>query len=244
MRSCQKTSAAPLRSSSDSRRTLLDHLADSGAEPDTAFLELLTTTAETRAKSLLDDYATALAGLRDGGEARSTARALRTLVSVHVYEGSAYHHCDALPGLLSELADALAEEQHANGLWEHGADGNPPDTAFSIVDLNLTYHLLDEDAHEPTTELRATLERILRTAGSALATGGVHTANHRCLCRARTAGHCRRGGTADTGAVSRTARSAGSRCASSWPSAICSAAAPRKVGIGIAAEVMTTLNRG
>ncbi|MFE4993307.1 hypothetical protein ACFRH4_18565 [Streptomyces mirabilis] len=174
------------------RKTFLAALADTGVPLDTAFVELLTATAETSAKAVLDGYAADLVELRDGGEARAATRALRTLVSVYVHEGSAYHHSAALLGPAAELADALAEEQYDNGLWEHGADGNPADTAFSIVDLNLIHHLLEEDAHEATTGLRATIERILRLAGPSLATGGVHTANHRWLvCAALARLHAR-----------------------------------------------------
>lgn len=147
------------------RKTFLAALADTGVPLDTAFVELLTATAETSAEAVLDGYGADLVELRDGGEARAATRSLRTLVSVYVHEGSAYHHSAALLGPAAELADALAEEQYDNGLWEHGADGNPADTAFSIVDLSLIHHLLEEDAHEPTTGLRATIERILRLAG-------------------------------------------------------------------------------
>ncbi|MCZ1002922.1 hypothetical protein O1M63_40905 [Streptomyces mirabilis] len=174
------------------RKTFLAALADTGVPLDTAFVELLTATAETSAKAVLDGYGADLVELRDGGEARAATRSLRTLVSVYVHEDSAYHHSAALLGPAAELADALAEEQYDNGLWEHGADGNPADTAFSIVDLSLIHHLLEEDAHEPTTGLRATIERILRLAGPSLATGGVHTANHRWLvCAALARIHAR-----------------------------------------------------
>ncbi|WP_206439654.1 hypothetical protein [Streptomyces scabichelini] len=159
-------------------------VADTGVEADgldTDFLAFLTTAADARAKSVLDGYGAYLTELRDQGKARSSARALRTLTSVYVHGGSAYHHDDALLGPLGELADTLAEEQFDDGLWDQGAAHSPPDTAFSIVDLNLAYSLLDEDGHRPTGKLRATVERILRAAGPALATGGLHTANHRWL---------------------------------------------------------------
>ncbi|WP_202918457.1 hypothetical protein [Streptomyces cavernae] len=149
---------------------------------DTDFLEFLTTAAEARAKALLDGYRDHLTELRDLGRARSTGRALRTLTSVHVHDAAAYHHAEDLLGPMTELAEALAEEQLDNGLWfEQGGTGSPPDTAFTIADLNITYHLLDEDGHPPTAGIRATVENILRKAGPGLATGGLHTANHRWL---------------------------------------------------------------
>ncbi|MEV0218796.1 hypothetical protein [Streptomyces sp. NPDC050704] len=154
---------------------------EGGGRQDTDFLDFLTTAADDRAKSVLDGYAAYLTELRDRGQARPSARALRTLTSVFVHGGSAYHHDGALLGPLGELADTLEEEQFDDGLWDQGAAHSPPDTAFSIVDLNLAYSLLDEDGHASTRPLRATVERILRAAGPALATGGLHTANHRWL---------------------------------------------------------------
>ncbi|TLS46654.1 hypothetical protein FE633_08135 [Streptomyces montanus] len=151
------------------------------AGEDTDFLTFLTAAADARATSILDGYGAYLTELRDRGKARSSARALRTLTSVYVHDGSAHHRDGALLGPLGELADALAEEQFDDGLWDQGAAHSPPDTAFSIVDLNLAYSLLDEDDHRPTEKLRATVEGILRSAGPGLATGGLHTPNHRWL---------------------------------------------------------------
>ncbi|MBA2809931.1 hypothetical protein E0500_021635 [Streptomyces sp. KM273126] len=153
------------------------------AEPqlDADFLEFLTTAADARAAALLTGYQAHITELRERGRARSTARALRTLTSTYVHDGSAYHHSAELLAPMAELAGALADEQE-DGLWDHGTGGgSPPDTAFSIVDLNLTYHLLDGDGHRPTVTLRGVIERVLRAAGPALATGGLHTANHRWL---------------------------------------------------------------
>ncbi|MPY58414.1 hypothetical protein [Streptomyces spongiae] len=147
---------------------------------DADFLEFLTTAADARAAALLTGYPAHITELREKGRARSTARALRTLTSVHVHEDSAYHHSAELLAPMAELADALADEQE-DGLWDHGTDGSPPDTAFSVVDLNITHHLLHEDGHRSTAALRKAIERILRAAGPALATGGLHTANHRWL---------------------------------------------------------------
>ncbi|WP_192583351.1 hypothetical protein [Streptomyces albicerus] len=159
---------------------------------DTDFVDFLTRAADARADSVLDGYGTYLKELRDQGKARSSARALRTLTSVYVHGDSRRHHDAALLGPLGELAEALAEEQFDDGLWDQGAAHSPPDTAFSIVDLNLTHSLLTGDDHEATRPLRATLERILRKAGPGLATGGLHTANHRWLvCSALARIHAR-----------------------------------------------------
>ncbi|MFG2647745.1 hypothetical protein [Streptomyces sp. NPDC048436] len=150
-------------------------------QPDRDFVDFLTTAADKRATAVLDGYAAHITDLRDMGKARAAARSLRTLTSVHVHTGSAHHHDNELLGPLRELADALAEEQYDDGLWDQGAVHSPPDTAFSVVDLNIAYALLDKDGEPATRKLRSTVEGILRKAGPGLANGGVHTANHRWL---------------------------------------------------------------
>nr|WP_202121575.1 hypothetical protein [Streptomyces sp. BA2] len=148
---------------------------------DQDFVDFLTEAADARAAAVIDGYDDDLTELRDQGKARAAARSLRTLTSVHVHPGSRYHHDDALLGPLGGLAEALADEQFDDGLWDQGAVHSPPDTAFSIVDLNIAHALLDKDGERSTAKLRATVERILRKAGPGLANGGVHTANHRWL---------------------------------------------------------------
>ncbi|MEV6752783.1 hypothetical protein [Streptomyces sp. NPDC051214] len=159
---------------------------------DADFVGFLTQAADRRAADVLDGYAATLTELRDMGRARAAARGLRTLTSVYVHADSAHHHDAALIGPLGELADALAAEQYDDGLWDQGAVHSPPDTAFSVVDLNIAYALLDKDGEQATRKLRGTVERILRKAGPGLANGGVHTANHRWLvCSALTRIHRR-----------------------------------------------------
>ncbi|MGW7080246.1 hypothetical protein ACWGH2_26325 [Streptomyces sp. NPDC054871] len=158
--------------------------AAAASEPprqDQDFVDFLTEAADARAASVIDGYDDYITDLRDQGKARAAARSLRTLTSVHVHPGSRYHHDDALLAPLGGLAQALADEQFDDGLWDQGAVHSPPDTAFSIVDLNIAHALLDKDGERSTAKLRATVERILRKAGPGLANGGVHTANHRWL---------------------------------------------------------------
>lgn len=152
-----------------------------GSRTDAAFMSLLTETADRRAAELLTTYGETVTDLRDRGRARAAARALRTFTSVYVHEDSAYHHSRDLLGPLGELADVLAAEQYDDGLYDQGAVHSPPDTAFSVVDLNLAYALLERDGHRATEGVRRTVAGVLRKAGPGLAHGGVHTANHRWL---------------------------------------------------------------
>ncbi|MDX3229870.1 hypothetical protein [Streptomyces sp. ME19-01-6] len=157
-------------------------------ELDKDFLAVLTKAADGRVAEVLDGRAAAIAELTDQGKARWAARSLRLLASVHVWDDAAHHHDAALVAPMTELADALAAAQFDDGLYDQGAVHSPPDTAFSIVDLSLTYGLLDEDGHASTQGIRATLKKILLKAGKGLSEGGLHTPNHRwkiCAALAR-----------------------------------------------------------
>ncbi|WP_206325992.1 MULTISPECIES: hypothetical protein [unclassified Streptomyces] len=142
-----------------------------GSPTDAAFMSLLTETADRRAAELLTTYGETVTDLRDRGRARAAARALRTFTSVYVHEDSAYHHSRDLLGPLGELADVLAAEQYDDGLYDQGAVHSPPDTAFSVVDLNLAYALLERDGHRATEGVRRTVAGVLRKAGRGSRTG-------------------------------------------------------------------------
>ncbi|NUP38910.1 MAG: hypothetical protein HOY76_18315 [Streptomyces sp.] len=155
---------------------------------DKGFLAVLTKAADGRVTEVLDGRAAAIAELTNQGKARWAARSLRLLASVHVWADAGHHHDAALIAPMTELADALAAAQFDDGLYDQGAVHSPPDTGFSIVDLGLTYGLLEEDDDTSTRSIRATLKKILLKAGKGLAEGGVHTPNHRwkiCAALAR-----------------------------------------------------------
>jgi hypothetical protein len=110
---------------------------------------------------------------------RNVARNARRLVSAYVWDRSPYHHDPALLGPLTWLVEQLAVRQHDNGLYDLGNLHSPPDTAFAIQDVCVLYSLLDADGRTETAGLRATLASVVQKAAPALATGGVHTPNHR-----------------------------------------------------------------
>ena len=80
---------------------------------------------------------------------------------------------------MAEMAEALAAFQHDDGLFDQGNLHSTPDSSFTLQDLCQILTLLDQDDDARTKELRATITGIVRKAGPALATGGVHTPNHR-----------------------------------------------------------------
>ena len=110
---------------------------------------------------------------------RTVARKARRLVSGYVWGRSSYHHDATLLGPLGWLVDQLAARQHEDGLYDVGNLHSPPDSAFAIQDVCTLYALLDADASAETAAMRATLASVIKKAGPALASGGVHTPNHR-----------------------------------------------------------------
>ncbi|WP_350280709.1 hypothetical protein [Kribbella sp. HUAS MG21] len=110
---------------------------------------------------------------------RTVARKARRLVSGYVWGRSAYHHDAALLGPLQWLVGQLAARQHEDGLYDVGNLHSPPDSAFAIQDVCMLYALLDADGQPETAALRDTLAAVVKKAGPALASGGVHTPNHR-----------------------------------------------------------------
>lgn len=143
------------------------------AAVDEEFLAFLTKANEAQIPLVLSSYQNA------GDSVRTIARKGRRLISGYAWGRSRYHHDNALLDPLRTLCDRLAALQHEDGLYDVGNLHSPPDSAFAIQDLCMMWALLDADGQAATEPHRAILEQILRKAGPALATGGVHTPNHR-----------------------------------------------------------------
>ncbi|MFI5706566.1 hypothetical protein [Kribbella sp. NPDC051620] len=139
---------------------------------DQEFFGMLTAAGEEQVAELLRTEPTA-------GDPRRVARNLRRLVAGYVAEQSSYHRDPAVLEPLRLLSDLLDRQQHEDGTYDVGNLHSPPDTAFLIQDLCVVWKLLDADDQPATAPIRATVHRILRKAGPALASGGVHTPNHR-----------------------------------------------------------------
>jgi hypothetical protein len=151
-------------------------------ERDEDFLSLLTAEADALVPDVLDSYREALAG---DISVRTVARYIRRLATAWTWQRSAHHHDTALLAPAAEMADALADLQHDDGLFDQGNLHSPPDTSFSIQDLCLVLTLLGQDDDPRAAGLRAAVTRVVRKAGPALAASGLHTPNHRWeLCGA------------------------------------------------------------
>ncbi|MEU4391684.1 hypothetical protein [Kribbella sp. NPDC023855] len=147
--------------------------AGANAGVDEEFLNLLTKFNEAQIPLVLDSYRSTT------DSPRGTARKARRLVSGYVWARSARHHDDSLIAPLAFLVDRLATLQHDDGTYDIGNLHSPPDSAFALQDLCMIQELLQADDTVATEPVRAVLETIIRKAGPALATGGVHTPNHR-----------------------------------------------------------------
>lgn len=143
------------------------------AAVDEDFLTLLTNANQKQIPLVLADHE------NPSDSVRGVARKARRLASGYVWGRSSYHHDAALLEPLRKLAEQLAARQHDDGTYDVGNLHSPPDSAFAIQDVCMVYALLDTDGQPATKPHRAILGKVLRKAGPALATGGVHTPNHR-----------------------------------------------------------------
>lgn len=140
---------------------------------DQEFFGVLTAAAEVQVAGLLG------AGRAADDDPRLVARKVRRLVAGYVAEQSSYHHDQAILERLQSLVEELRLRQHRDGTYDVGNLHSPPDTAFLIQDLCVVWELLDGDDQAVTAPIRSAVHGILQQAGPALASGGIHTPNHR-----------------------------------------------------------------
>ncbi|MEV6410657.1 hypothetical protein [Kribbella sp. NPDC051718] len=152
---------------------LLSPAVEVSMEVDEAFLGLLEKLNEARIPAVVSTCRSS------ADSARASARKARRLVSGYVWKRSAHHHDETLIEPLEFLAERLSALQHDDGTYDIGNLHSPPDTAFAVQDLCLCWALLESDGQAATEGSRAILEQVIRKAGLALATGGLHTPNHR-----------------------------------------------------------------
>ena len=115
---------------------------------------------------------------------------LRNLGAVFCHEESALYHDAKLARRIDLALGWLEREQHADGTIDLPTTNfhSPPDTAFVLLDLVLLYRLLQRDGSAEAGGWRSRLERFLRRGAAAIATGGIHTPNHRWVASGALAG--------------------------------------------------------
>lgn len=134
-----------------------------------------------------------LGGIPDGTGlymARPTAQLVVTLVCAATSPESAYFHSPSLLEPLRLAARCLLVLQHEDGTTDYPATNfhSTPDTAFTMDAVGPAIALIRAAQWAPLDPILADLSTFARKAGEALATGGVHTPNHRwvvCAALAR-----------------------------------------------------------
>lgn len=106
---------------------------------------------------------------------------IRNLGALYCHRRSAHYHSPELARRIDLALGWLERAQNADGTIDLPTTNfhSPPDTAFVVVDLVLFYRLLEKDLAAPLRSLLPRFEKFLRRAAEAIATGGIHTPNHR-----------------------------------------------------------------
>ncbi|KQZ18831.1 hypothetical protein [Caulobacter sp. Root1472] len=155
--------------------------ASAAGDRDVATLALVTAAADRQAAAILSKPD---AG-GGGWGARGVLRQMRRLTTPFVWPSSNAFHDDALLAPIEALLAKVEAAQHDDGTFSAGNRHSPPDTAFLIGDMAVAAAGLRADRRPESQAFAARLMAMMRKAGPALATGGIHTPNHRWeLCAA------------------------------------------------------------
>lgn len=113
--------------------------------------------------------------------ANATGAFIAVLASAFVSPASEHHRSPRLREAMFLAAGALLELQHDDGTIDLAITNfrSPPDTAFVTESVAPAFEILRSAPASDAGPILERLERFLRRVGDALATGGVHTPNHR-----------------------------------------------------------------
>ncbi|MCX8475627.1 MAG: hypothetical protein MT490_07490 [Sphingomonas sp.] len=154
-------------------------LAASPRGEDEATLAVVTDAADREAAAILSGSP------RPGFGARAVLRQMRLLLTPFVWPRSAHYHKAELAGPIEQLLAKVEAAQHDDGTFSSGNRHSPPDTSFLIADMAAMIAVLRNDRHPSSAPIASRLAAMMRKAGPALLTGGIHTPNHRWeLCAA------------------------------------------------------------
>ena len=142
-----------------------------GADAQT--MALLTTAADSLVEAVLGGAPRSLGG------ARGTLRQARRLLTGFVWPQSRYFQDQDVLARLDGLLAQVEAAQHDDGTFSAGNRHSPPDSAFLIEDMAVMVGGLATSRHPASEGLAERLKAMMRRAGPALRTGGVHTPNHR-----------------------------------------------------------------
>ena len=116
---------------------------------------------------------------------RRAALDFATLTASYCYAGSVHYRNPLIISRLEILIEELEKFQTEDGTINVGNLESPPDTAFLLEPLSASAFLLIKDNSPATGNAQEKLKAFILKAADALATGGVHTPNHRwVICAA------------------------------------------------------------
>lgn len=154
--------------------------AAEATEQDQVSLDILTKAADAQVEKAIADLDAALVS-----SPRGLTRQVRRLVTPFVWSSSRYFHDDSLLPHIEKMLAVLEARQHEDGTFSVGNRHSPPDTGFLIEDMGLMVSILEADDHAASGGVAERIVAIMSKAGPGMATGGVHTPNHRWkLCAA------------------------------------------------------------
>jgi hypothetical protein len=113
--------------------------------------------------------------------AHDAASFVSALVAANAAPGSTFHHSAELLEPLQLAARFMLKMQHDDGTIDLYSTNfhSTPDVGFVIEVIGAAATILRNDAWPQHEALRADLRTFILQAGEALATGGIHTPNHR-----------------------------------------------------------------
>jgi hypothetical protein len=101
------------------------------------------------------------------------------LVAAYCSPESSYYKSESLIPGMERAAQAFVDAQHSDGTLDAGNLSSPPDTAF-VVEATAGALAVARRMGDPRlARTQDTLSKFLLGVGEALATGGIHTPNHR-----------------------------------------------------------------
>jgi hypothetical protein len=119
---------------------------------------------------------------------RRVASDLEGLVAAYCAPESPLFKAEALISPMEKASRILLDAQHPDGTIDSGNLESPPDTGFVVEVVSTALSVLRKNDSPQVQRTKDDLGKFLLAAGEALATGGVHTPNHRWVVCSALAG--------------------------------------------------------
>ena len=132
-----------------------------------------------------DKYVSSLLQSTRQATGRRLGHDFASLAAAYAASGSSYFHSQQIVPALEALVKALMSYQAADGTLNFGNLESPPDTGFLLESLTAGAFILANDNATALQQVNSEVKKFIVKAADALATGGVHTPNHRwVICAA------------------------------------------------------------